>query len=146
MFERFTKDARAAVVAAVREAEAAGQHTVEAEHLLLALAARPELQALGLDRQQLADALVLEEEQSLYAVGVSAAHLPSRPVSEARAPKFGASAKLAMQRGAKLAALRGGHRFLSRDLLRGVLAAEHGRVPRALGIAGLDIDQLRARI
>jgi ATP-dependent Clp protease ATP-binding subunit ClpA len=62
MFERFTKDARAAVVAAVNEAEAAGQRTVEAEHLL-----------------------------------------------------------------------------------QGVLAAERGRLPRALRLAGVDVAQLRSR-
>ncbi|MEU6349545.1 Clp protease N-terminal domain-containing protein [Streptomyces sp. NPDC047072] len=40
MFERFTKDARAVVMGAVEQAEAAGSATVEAEHLLLALLER----------------------------------------------------------------------------------------------------------
>ena len=61
-FERFTKDARAAVLGARQEARSTGQRTVESEHLLLALAARPEL---GLDRDRLAEALAQEEEQSL---------------------------------------------------------------------------------
>jgi Clp amino terminal domain, pathogenicity island component len=40
-----------------------------------------------------------------------------------------------------------GHQELtSRHLLLGVIAAEHGRVPRALKIAGIDIDELRSRI
>ena len=147
MFERFTKDARAAVVAAVDEAQTAGQRSVEAEHLLLALAARPELHQLGLDRRQLADALALEERRSLQVVGVSAdAYQLAQPTAPARGPKFAASAKVAMQRGARAAAARGDRRFLSRDLLQGVLAAEHGRVPRALDLAGIDVAQLRARI
>jgi Clp amino terminal domain, pathogenicity island component len=72
-FERFTKDARRAVVAAAHEeAQTAGQGSIEAEHLLLALAAHPDLRALGLDRDELADALEREEEHSLAAVGIAA--------------------------------------------------------------------------
>jgi ATP-dependent Clp protease ATP-binding subunit ClpA len=147
MFERFTKDARAAVHTAVSGAKATGQPTVEAEHLLLALATRPELQSLGLDREQLVEALIEEERQSLAAVGLSAANY-QQPRSDSRAwePRFGASAKLALQRGVKLAQLRGGRRFTSQDLLGGVLAAEHGRVPRALDLAGINVDDLRDRI
>lgn len=74
MFERFTKDARAAVHTAVSDAKATGRPTVEAEHLLLALATSPELQSLGLDRAQLTEALVEEERRSLLAVGLSAEH------------------------------------------------------------------------
>ncbi|MFJ5263964.1 Clp protease N-terminal domain-containing protein [Streptomyces sp. NPDC088387] len=54
MFERFTKDAREVVTGAVDQCERAGAHTVEAEHLLLALLDRPggkgsfALAALGL--------------------------------------------------------------------------------------------------
>jgi ATP-dependent Clp protease ATP-binding subunit ClpA len=145
MFERFTKGARAVVHTAVSEAKASGQSSVEAEHLLLALATSPELRSLGLDREQLAEALVEEERRSLSAVGLSAENHQQHQ-SASREPRFGASAKLALQRGVKLAQLRGGRRFRAQDLLAGVLAAEHGRVPRALNLVGIDVDELRGRI
>jgi ATP-dependent Clp protease ATP-binding subunit ClpA len=147
MFERFTEDARAAVHAAVSDAKASSQPTVEAEHLLLALATSPELQSVGLDREQLAEALIEEERRSLLAVGLSAEHYqqPQSP-SRAQKPRFGASAKLALERGVKLAQMRDGRQFRSQELLGGVLAAQHGRVPRALDLAGIDVDDLRSRI
>jgi ATP-dependent Clp protease ATP-binding subunit ClpA len=143
-FERFTRDARAAVVAAREEARTSGQHTVESEHLLLALAARPKF---GLHRQRLVDALAHEEEQSLAAVGVAASELEPRTRSRAgREPQFATSSKLALQRAVAAAAKRGDRRLTAGHVLLGVIAAEHGRVPRALRIADIDVDDLRARI
>jgi ATP-dependent Clp protease ATP-binding subunit ClpA len=143
-FERFTRDARAAVVAAREEARTSGQHTVESEHLLLALAARPEF---GLHRQRLVDALAHEEEQSLAAVGVAASELEPRTRSRAgREPQFATSSKLALHRAVGAAAKRGDRRLTAGHLLLGVIAAEHGRVPRALRIADINVDDLRARI
>jgi ATP-dependent Clp protease ATP-binding subunit ClpA len=147
-FERFAKDARAAVLAAAEEeAGIAGQGVVEAEHLLLALASRPELRQLGLDHEELSAALEREEEQSLAAVGVAAAdHDLPAPRRRARGPKMATSTKLALQRAAGVAVRRGDRRIGAQHLLLGVLAAEHGRVPRALDIAGIDVPELRARI
>jgi ATP-dependent Clp protease ATP-binding subunit ClpA len=143
-FERFTRDARAAVAAAREEARTSGQHTVESEHLLLAIAARPEF---GLHRQRLVDALAHEEEQSLAAVGVAASELEPRTRSRAgREPQFATSSKLAVQRAVAAAAKRGDRRLTAGHVLLGVIAAEHGRVPRALRIADIDVDDLRARI
>ena len=142
--ERFTKDARAAVVAAREEARRSGDHTVESEHLLLALAARPEF---GLDRDLIADALAREEEQSLAAVGVAAGELdPPAGVRARRDPRFATSSKLALQRALAAAARRGDRRLTAGHVLLGVLAAEHGRVPRALRIADIDVEDLRTRI
>ena len=143
-FERFTRDARAAVVAAREEARRSGQHAVESEHLLLALAARPEFE---LDRDRLADALAHEEEQSLASVGVAAGGLEPRTGGRARRePQFATSSKLALQRAVAAAAKRGDRRLTAGHVLLGVVAAEHGRVPRALRIAEIDVDALRARI
>jgi ATP-dependent Clp protease ATP-binding subunit ClpA len=146
-FERFTKDARAAVLAALGEARSSGQSAVEAEHLLLALAAHPDLHKLGLNRDELVAALAQEEERSLAAVGITAVDF-DLPVARRgnSAPKLATSAKLALQRGLTIAVKHGGRRIQARHVLGGVLAAEHGRVPRALQIAGIDIDQLRAQI
>jgi ATP-dependent Clp protease ATP-binding subunit ClpA len=143
-FERFTGDARAAVLLAREEARLGGQHSVESEHLLLALAARPEF---GLDRDLLADALAHEEERSLASVGVAAGELEPRTGGRARRePRFATSSKLALQRALAVAAQRGDRRLTAGHVLLGVLAAEHGRVPRALAIAEIDVEELRARI
>ena len=146
-FERFTRDARAAVVGAREQARAQGHHDVEAEHLLLFLAGRAEFQALGLDRDRLADALATEEERSLAAVGVAAGEL--EPSIAPRAPRklqFATSAKLSLQRAMKVAAARGDRRLTAGHVLLGVLAAERGRVPRALQLSQIDVEDLRARI
>lgn len=146
-FERFTKDARAAVVGAREQARALGHRDVEAEHLLLALAGRPELQALGLERDRLADALATEEERSLAAVGIAAGEL--EPSVAARAPRklqFATSAKLSLERAMKVAAARGDRRVTAGYVLLGVIGAERGRVPRALRIADIDVEELRGRI
>jgi ATP-dependent Clp protease ATP-binding subunit ClpA len=147
-FERFTKDARAAVLtASEEEARSSGHGTIEAEHLLLALAAHPDLRELGLDHEALVAALAQEDERSLAAVGIAAGDF-SLPVTRRRRPKpkLAASAKLALQRALTIAVNRGERRIHAGHLLYGVLAAEHGRVPRALQIAGIDVDELRARI
>ncbi len=143
-FERFTKDARAAVLGARLEARSTGQRTVESEHLLLALAARPEF---GLDCDRLAKALAQEEEQSLAAVGVAAGELEPRATPHApREPQFATSAKLALQRAVALAAKRGDRRLTAGHVLLGVIAADHGRVRRVLRIAEIDVDELRTRV
>ena len=85
--------ARAAATTTSRRSTAAG------------LAGRPEFQALGLDRDRLADALAAEEERSLAAVGVAGGEL--EPSVAARAPRklqFATSAKLSLQRAMKVAA------------------------------------------
>jgi ATP-dependent Clp protease ATP-binding subunit ClpA len=145
--ERFTKDARTAVAAALQQARSSGHSSIEAEHLLLALSTHPDLHKLGLDRDDLVAALAQEEGRSLAAVGIAGPDFDLPPARrDNRRPKLATSAKLALQRGSTIAVTRGERRIQARHLLGGVLAAEHGRVPRALQIAGIDIDELRARI
>ena len=79
MLERFVKDVRRVVVrAAEEEAQGLGSGTVEAEHLLLALAADEDgpagrlLADSGLGHDALLAALERETERSLAAVGVAA--------------------------------------------------------------------------
>jgi ATP-dependent Clp protease ATP-binding subunit ClpA len=146
-FERLTKDARAMVADAHGEARADGRGFVEAEHLLLALAHHPELHHLGLERGELCAALAREEERSLAAVGVAAAEFGAPAAARrSRGPKLATSLKLALERAMTLAPQRGDRRITVRHLLAGVLAAERGRVPRALELAGVDIQELRARV
>lgn len=146
-FERFTRDARAAVVGAREQAQTLGHHAIGSEHLLLALASRPDFHALGLDHDELVNALTQEEERSLASVGVAAGEV--EPAVAARTPRklqFATSAKLALQRAMAVAVARGDRRLDAGHVLLGVLAAEHGRVPRALQIAGIDVDDLRAQV
>lgn len=146
-FQQFAKDTRTVVAAAIREEAATdGRGLIEAEHLLLALAANPQLQYLGLDHEDLAYALVREEEQSLAAVGVSAEDLPRVSFPRSASPRLATSARLAIERAVKTTAKRGQRRMTPQTLLLGVLGAEHGRVPRALQLADIDLDELRARL
>jgi ATP-dependent Clp protease ATP-binding subunit ClpA len=147
-FERFTKDARAIVLAASQEeAQTRGTGTVEAEHLLLALSAHPSLRHLDLDHDRIEQALIQEEERSLASVGIAARDFEDPTVSAApHRTRLATSAKLALQRALTTAQRRRDRRIETHHLLLGVLAADHGRVPRALQIAGIDVAELRTRI
>jgi len=147
MFERFTKDARATVRDARREAVSAGADTIEAEHLLLALAGRDEFQALGLDHDRLADALAEEDRRSLASVGVNRDEIEPPPATQARRePRFATSSKLALQRALAAAKKRGDRHLDAGHVLLGVLSAEHGRAARAMRIAEIDVGELREQI
>ena len=146
-FERLTKDARALIAAAPREQESVGgDGTVGAEHLLLALTADPALRDLGLDHDELVAALVREEEESLASVGLSADAWPPPALRRLSSPRLATSMKLALERALTTAVRRGERRITTRHLLLGVLAAEHGRVPRALALAEIDVPALRASL
>jgi len=147
MIERFTRDVRATVVrAAHEEAREAGAASVEAEHLLLALAAdggTPSGRLLadaGLDRDGLRQALEREAERSLAAVGVAVADfaLPPTPPRLRRGPRLAASAKRALERAVRTAVARGERRISPPHLLVGILRADIGTVPRALAAAEVD--------
>lgn len=145
--QHFAKTTRTVVRAAVREeAGTDGRGVIEAEHLLLALTADPQLQRLGLDRDALTSALEREEQQSLAAVGVSADELPRASSPRAGSPRLGTSAKRAIERAVKVTAKRGQRQMTPQTLLLGVISADYGRVPRALQLADIDIDELRARL
>ncbi|MFC9436288.1 Clp protease N-terminal domain-containing protein [Nocardia sp. NPDC057030] len=134
------------------EAQRDGSPTVEAQHLLLAIAAQPGtapqrvLASVGLDQQALRDALHREFEHSLSAAGVSLAELnvPRAQGFHKGSPKVGASMKLALERGLdsvpRKRDLRPAH------VLLGILRAEIGTVPRALALAGVDRTDLQTRV
>ena len=153
MFERFDHDARRALVrAAEREAAELGSSTIQAEHLLLALAGDPStatgalLAAEGLDHAGVLQALERETERSLAAVGVGLADvLPPVPATPARRRRpFGASAKSALHRAVMAAVAREDRRITRPHLLLGLLRADRGTVPRALAAAGVDRGALAA--
>jgi D-alanyl-D-alanine carboxypeptidase len=134
------------------EAKRDGAKFVEAEHMLLALAANPDTDAArllnesGLDHQRLSAALDQEHRRTLAFAGMNA---PDKKLVEATelvtSLSLGTSAKAAVRR-----ALIGRHdrrraRLRSIDLLAGILQAELGTVPRVLAIAGIDRAELIAR-
>jgi D-alanyl-D-alanine carboxypeptidase len=132
------------------EAREDGSAATEAHHLLLAIAAHEGtaahrvLTAAGLGRQAIRDTLDREFEHSLSTVGVTLASfdLP-KPSAAPKPPKFGASVRLALERG--FAAATGKKDLRPAHLLIGVLDTDIGTVPRALALAGVDRVDLMAR-
>ena len=142
-----------------------GSSTVEAHHVLLAVAASEEpstralLASVGLDQAAIRTALEREFAQSLGTAGVSVdpAGLP-RPSPEPRAgarrgrsshpraesPPLGSSVKLALERGlgstTRKRDLRPAH------LLLGIVQASVGTLPRALDLSGVDRAALIERV
>jgi ATP-dependent Clp protease ATP-binding subunit ClpA len=129
-----------------------GSATIEAQHLLLAIAAQEgttahqALTSVGLDQQAVREALDREFEHSLRAVGVSLAafDLPQPSSDPGGSVRLGASAKLALERGVAAAARK--KDLQSAHLLLGILEAGAGSVPRALALAGIDQADLTARV
>lgn len=151
IFNSFGRDARAVVEGAAEIARDLGAPAIEAEHLLLALARRSDAPAaladVELDYDGVLRALEAEQEASLAAVGVAAAAFelpPPRPA--ARPPRWGASAKLALQRAARIAEGRRDRQLVPGHLLLAVLRAPAGTVPRALRLAGVDPVALGGRV
>jgi ATP-dependent Clp protease ATP-binding subunit ClpA len=142
MLNKFTGEARMVVGDAVDVARELGSPTIEAEHLLLAVAR--EMPEAGLDYETLLEALDAERTLSLAAVGVALEPPPhSPPVGQ---PRFATSAKLALERALRAAVARGDKRIEGRHVALGVLRAQFGTVPRALAFAGLDHDELIAAL
>jgi ATP-dependent Clp protease ATP-binding subunit ClpA len=151
MLERFVKDARKVAAEAQEEARTLGSSSVEAEHVLLALSrdasgiAGEVLERAGLDYARVLDALESEFERSLMAVGLSvhAFDLPAAAPFAGR-PRWGASAKLSLERALEVARARGDRRVESAHILLALLDAEEGTVPRALRDARVDPAALAA--
>ena len=144
MVTRFRQHVRTIVKKAEVEARASGSPTVEAEHLLLAISAHEGTQAqhllasVGLDHHGIKLALSREVHQSLGAAGltIDPGLLPHATVDPSRHLRLGASAKTALERGARASA--GARQIQPRHLLIGVLGAQGGTVPRMLALAGVD--------
>jgi ATP-dependent Clp protease ATP-binding subunit ClpA len=153
VFERFTREARDVVKRSHEEAARLRSPTIDAEHLLLALAAPASgapatvLAEAGLDRDRLVAAFDAELQASLEAIGLPAADLLDQaPPSGWRSPRWGQSAKLAIERSVRAAEARRDRRLLPAHLLLGVLRAEVGTTPRALEAAGVEPPELAARM
>jgi ATP-dependent Clp protease ATP-binding subunit ClpA len=146
---KFAADARTTVRRAETEARAEGSRSIEAEHLLLALAREQDtdavrvLTAAGLDHQALRDALDGQSRAALAAAGVELGHDVPQPRRSGKKPlRIGQSGKLALQRALAASTKRGDRRLETSHLLIGILRAEHGTVPRALDYVQVDRQHL----
>jgi ATP-dependent Clp protease ATP-binding subunit ClpA len=85
LFERFTREARRAVTAAVEEAEKRGDASVGTEHLLIGVvsSAAPGSNLIGASVDTLREALAAIDQAALEATGVDA-DLPIDPVHNHR--------------------------------------------------------------
>lgn len=146
------QDVRAILVHAARdEARREGSRTIEAEHVLLALAAREDsaaarlLSEAGLTEDTIRAALEREWEQSLAVAGIEvrAGMLPEATPDQARDPQIGESTKLMLRRATDAEPKRA--RFGPVRILVGLLSAERGRVARALEAAGVDRNALLSK-
>ena len=153
MFKKFVTESREVVADAREIALELDSPTLEAEHLLLAVARQPGTSAqevlveAGLDYDQAREALDDEFEGSLAAAGIALSDfdLPATG-SGSHVARWGTSAKLALARGAKIADARHDRRLTPGHILLGVLDAPTGTVPRALDRAGIDSAELSRRV
>jgi ATP-dependent Clp protease ATP-binding subunit ClpA len=154
VLHRFLEAGRQAVPQFETEARKSGAKLIEAEHMLLALASDPEsdagrlLKESGLDHERIASALRDEHRRSLAFAGFQAPDESLTNGAKVEGPlSLGTSAKVALVR----ALIASRHHRARRarlkdvDLLRGILLAEFGTVPRALAIAGVDRMTLMSR-
>lgn len=147
-------DVRSILVRAARaEARRDGSRTIEAEHVLLALAgvhdsaAAQLLAEVGLTEDAIRTALNREWEQSLAVAGIAVRTglLPEATPERGRDPQIGESTKLLLHRAMEAAPKPGGGRIGPMRILVGLLATERGRVARTLEAAGVDRTALRTR-
>jgi ATP-dependent Clp protease ATP-binding subunit ClpA len=139
VFDQMTKASRGIVTQAQAEAHGLGARSIEAEHLLVALASSTSaagavLSRFGLSADQLRDLILQERARSLGAVGITAE--PPAPTSGAL--RLSTPAKAVLRRA--VGASRG--RISEATLLTAVLDQEAGTVPRLLSLAGVDKSSL----
>lgn len=141
---------RDAVDLAREEAAERASSSIEAEHLLIALARLPQsrggafLVANGLGPDELGAALLTERRHSLDSVGAPT-YSPEqlRATRRPRQPRIGTSSRDALERGMRVS--RGHQGSDTLPLVVGVLSAELGTVPRMLSLIGVDRHQLLGR-
>jgi ATP-dependent Clp protease ATP-binding subunit ClpA len=151
MFERFVRDARIVALEATSVAAGLGSSSVEAEHLLISIAsgnskAAYALKDVGLEPQELRDAIQRDFERVLTNVGIDASGVDLPANCRRTKPRWGASAKRGLERALVEAKRRGDRKVGCEHILRGLLSAEHGTVPRILAAEGIDRDELTGRL
>lgn len=173
MFERFDKETKGVLVGAPAEAAAAGSRTIEAEHLLLSMAAASSTEAGRLLRRHqvtragLLAALVdprggfdQADVEALSSVGVDLAAIQNAAddlfgagsfaqagVRPARgAARFGESAKTALALSLQESLSSKSRRISTLHLLLGLIRDPSGACTRLLAPFGLDYDAIRKSV
>jgi ATP-dependent Clp protease ATP-binding subunit ClpA len=150
VFNKFSKDARAAVVAGLEEAGRRGDRRVSSEHLLLGLlrdSRSPAAVALGLRADDVRDALAEMDRTALAAVGVEVAAMPDQTPPAARRLPFTAAAKSTLEQTLRIAVGRKDRRLESHHLLLALLARQApDPVAELLDRLGVDRDAVRSRL
>ena len=147
MFERFTREAKHVVIAAMGATQRLGAEQVEPEHLLLALAegSSPASRAIaeaGIDAEAITATIEADLVAMLEVVGVPAAVVDAMPaVPRSDRPDFGVHAKRALEQAMREAIGRGERRLGPEHILLGVLRAPGPRLARVL--ARLDVEPAR---
>ena len=147
MFERFSKDAQAVVLASLAAAKRVGAENVEPEHLLLGLAegATPAARAIaeaGIDAGTIGAAIEADLVAMLEVVGVPASVVDAMPPApRADRPGFGVHGKGALEQALREAARRNDRRIGAEHVLLGVLHAPSPTLTRVL--ARLDVEPAR---
>ncbi|MEA2194759.1 MAG: hypothetical protein QOG42_1193 [Solirubrobacteraceae bacterium] len=147
MFERFTRDARGAVVAAQQAAQRLGAEQIESEHLLLGLAEgrTPAARAIaeaGMDCAAIEATIEADLVAMLEVVGVPASVVDATPaLPRADRPGFGVHAKRALEQALREAVRRRERRLGVEHVLLGTLHAPSPTLARVL--ARLDVAPAR---
>ncbi len=172
MFERFTRDARTAVVRAQDEARTLGDRTIGTQHLLLGVAGTgddPAARALrdsgltagALRRQVLSGAGAALDADALATLGIdlervrqaTEEHFGSGALDPApigRSPRghipFSANSKKALELAVRSAQSSPSTTISTGHLLIGIIDVEKGLGARALAGCGVDLARLRAAV
>jgi ATP-dependent Clp protease ATP-binding subunit ClpA len=151
MVNQFTRSARAAVQAAVEEAQRRGDARIGTEHLLLGLlheADSAAVRAVGVDLDTARRALEAMDVDALAAVGIDVGGLAPVPLTPARGHRrFTAAAKAVMRRTLAEAARRRGRRLESTDMLLALLdCGPRDPAGQLLGRLGVDPSVVRSRL
>lgn len=152
MFERFTRDARRAVVRAQEAAGRMGAEQVEPEHLLLGLAegCSPASRALaeaGLDAGTIAATIEADLVAMLEVVGVPSSVLdaaPPRP--RADLPRLSLHAKSVLEHALREALRSGDRRLGSEHVLLGALRPPGPTLARVLARHDVEPERLAALV
>jgi ATP-dependent Clp protease ATP-binding subunit ClpA len=153
--ERLGVTLKQVVIRAIDEAARRGSANVEAEHLLLSIAAGDDIAAttladFRLGYESVEAALRGERERALHAAGIEPVDDERLHATRNSRPGWGASLREAMKRTDYRWHRDRSHaereRLAVADILLGLLRADLGTVPRALAYAGVDRAALVVRL